>query len=63
MTVTVNDVRAELAADFLRTCRALDEARLQREAKDTPDSRSAVEDCRAQVYRVLDMYLDMVRGA
>jgi hypothetical protein len=62
MTVTVNDVRAELAVDFLRTCQALEEARLQRQAKDTPDSRSAVQDCRAQIDRVLDMYLDMVRA-
>ena len=63
MTVTVDDLREELAAEFFRSCRELAEARLRRQEKDTPDNRSVVEDRRAQIDRVLDMYIDMVRGA
>jgi hypothetical protein len=60
MTVTVDDLREDLAEDFAMTRTQLIEARLRHQEKDTPDNRSTVAECQAQIDRVLDMYLDMV---
>jgi hypothetical protein len=60
MTVTVDDLREDLAEDFAMTRTQLIEARLRRQEKDTPDNRSTVAECQAQIDRVLDMYIDLV---
>ena len=62
MTIAVDEMREELAVDFARTRKELIQARLRRQEKDTPGNRSIVEECRMQVDRVLDMYLDVTRG-
>jgi hypothetical protein len=61
MTI-VDDLRAELAGDFAVTRLELIEARRRHREKDTPDNRALVASCQEQLDRVLDMYLDMVRG-
>jgi hypothetical protein len=62
MTVTVDDLHAELAGDFARTRQELIEARSRHQEKDTPVSRSLVAECQAQIDRVLDLYIDMAHG-
>jgi hypothetical protein len=62
MTVIVDDFREELAVDFARTREELIQARRRRQQRDTPGNRSVVEECQAQIDRILDMYIDMGRG-
>jgi hypothetical protein len=63
MTLIVDDLREALAADFATARLELVEARRRRREKDTPENRSLVASCQTQLDRLLDMYLDMVRGA
>jgi hypothetical protein len=60
MDAVLGDLRTELDLDFTRARVALQEARHSCAAKDTPASRAAVEQCRAWIDAVLDLYLDMV---
>jgi hypothetical protein len=59
MTVTIETLRDELDATFGRVREEFIEARRRHQTKDTPDNRSAVRECLAQIDRVLDMYLEM----
>ena len=62
MSVTVEDLPEELAVDFAKTRDRLIQAREQLQRSDTPGNRSVVEECRAQIDRVLDMYIDLAGG-
>jgi hypothetical protein len=55
-------VLAELELDLLRERVELAEARLEGLRKDTPGSRSAVEQHLASIDALLDLYLEVVRA-
>jgi hypothetical protein len=59
MTVTVDDLRSDIEAAFVRAREQLIEARRQQEKKDTPSSRVAVTESRDRIDSVLDLYLEM----
>jgi hypothetical protein len=59
MTPTTTDVRLDLELDFDQARIRWVEARREQRAKDTPRHRAAVADRRAEVDRVLDLYLEL----
>jgi hypothetical protein len=54
---TVDSLQDVLDLDFSIACGELAEARLEQTCKDTPANRAAVEDARARIDALLDMYL------
>jgi|tagenome__1003787_1003787.scaffolds.fasta_scaffold20071775_1 hypothetical protein len=60
MTVLATvSLRDELQADLVQARSDLDEARLRRLGKDTPDHRAAVLEVRGRIDALLDMWLDV----
>jgi hypothetical protein len=59
MLLIADGLRKDLEAAFEQVREDLLEARCHHRVKDTPDHRSAVQECLVQIDRILDMYLEM----
>jgi hypothetical protein len=58
MITAVDDLPSVLGVDFTLARVALLEARLRQALKDTPSNREAVDEARARIDALLDMYMD-----
>jgi hypothetical protein len=63
MTMTVDDLRDVLGADFTQMCAELAEARSRQNQKDTASNRVCMTTCQARIDTLLDLYLEMGRAA
>jgi hypothetical protein len=63
MISTADDLATVLGLDLSTARDDLDEARFQRDTKDTPSNRAAVAAARDRIDALLDMYLEAGRPA
>jgi hypothetical protein len=63
MISTADDLATVLGLDLSTARDDLEEARFQRNSKDTPSNRAAVAEARDRIDALLDMYLEAGRRA